>query len=145
MIVDGMPVAYHGCKVSCGATLIASQMFTSTEPSAGAAPGAADAVVDAVVDAVAQDLAAQGFGAIGSGLIAGYQEVPLDDEQKRFKGRFRVLDATTYEPVAALSASVNSTAGQSLDANIDAEGYTAWVERDADEALAFDLAQQEPK
>ena len=140
VIVDGKPVAYDGCKVSCGATLIASQIFTSTEPSAGTAPGAAGAVVDAA----AQELAAQGFGAIGSGLIAGYQEVPLDEEHKRFKGRFRVLDANTYEPVAALSARVRSTAGQSLGADIDAEGYTAWVERDAAEALAFDLTQQDP-
>lgn len=136
LIDEGKPVAYHGCKVSCGATLIAAQMFTSTEPSAGVAPGAADAV--------AEGLATQGFGAIGSGLIAGYQEEPLDDDQKRFKGRFRVLDATTYEPVAVQSARVRSTAGQSLGANIDAEGYTAWVERDAAEALAFDLMQQDP-
>ena len=29
MVVDGQPVAYHGCKTSCGATLIASQAITT--------------------------------------------------------------------------------------------------------------------
>lgn len=33
LIDDGKPVAYHGCKVACGATLISSQIFTTTVPS----------------------------------------------------------------------------------------------------------------
>lgn len=34
---DGRAVAYHGCKVACGAVLISSQMLTNTVPSSGGA------------------------------------------------------------------------------------------------------------
>lgn len=38
-IIDGKPVAYHGCKTACGATLISSQAVTTVEfgSSAGSA------------------------------------------------------------------------------------------------------------
>ena len=131
LIDDGKPVAYHGCKVACGAMLISSQMFTTTVPSSGAAPGAGEQAGE------------HGFGSIGSGLIAGYQDEPLDDTE-RFRGRFQVLDQQTGEPVSALDARVRSTGGQYLTDTTDAEGFTQWVERDAAEALAFDLTQKKP-
>jgi uncharacterized Zn-binding protein involved in type VI secretion len=68
LIDYGKPVAYHGCKVACGATLIASQHFSTTVPSSGAAPAAEESAM------------AQGFGGIGAGLIASYQDEALDDE-----------------------------------------------------------------
>ena len=136
LIDDGKPVAYHGCKVACGATLISSQMFTTTVPSNGAAPGAGDGADEGAIE--------QGYGAIGAGLIAGYQDEPLDDSE-RFRGRFQVLDQETGEPVSAIEARVRSTGGQYLTGTTDAEGSTEWVERDAAEALAFDLTQpQQP-
>ena len=135
LIDDGKPVAYHGCKVACGATLISSQMFTTTVPSSGAAPGAGEGVGEKVFE--------QGFGAIGAGLMAGYQDEPLG-EAERFRGRFQVLDQETGEPVSAIEARVRSTGGQYLTGTTDAEGFTEWVERDAAEALAFDLTQQQP-
>lgn len=127
---DGKPVAYHGCKVACGAILVSSQMFTTTVPSSGAAPGAGEGAME------------QGFGSIGAGLIASYQDEPLADAE-RFRGRFRVLDQTTGEPVSAMEARVRSTGGQYLTGATDANGFTQWVERDAAEALAFDLTQQQ--
>ncbi|MEO5933368.1 MAG: PAAR domain-containing protein [Duganella sp.] len=132
LIEDGRPVAYHGCKVACGAVLISSQMLTSTEPSSGAAPNAAGGASD--------DMLAKGLGAIGAGLVAGYQDEPLDDTAQRFRGRFQVLDLTSGEPVTGQPVRVRSTGGQYLTGSTDAEGYTQWVERDAGEALAFDLA-----
>jgi uncharacterized Zn-binding protein involved in type VI secretion len=142
-IDDGKPVAYHGCKTACGATLIASsQLFTTTEPSAGAGgavAGPLNATVQGAGSAAAAALLTQGFGSIGSGLLASYEEEPLDDERQRFRGRFQVVDGSTAEPVAGQAGRVRSTAGQYLGASTDAEGYTAWVERDAAEALAFDL------
>jgi uncharacterized Zn-binding protein involved in type VI secretion len=133
LIDDGKPVAYHGCKVSCGATLIAGQMFTTTEPSAGA--GAAGSEVASALG--------PHFGSIGSGLVATYEEEPVDETRERFKGRFQVVDAITAKAVAGKAGRVRSTAGQYLGASTDAQGYTAWVERDAAEALAFDLTQQD--
>lgn len=133
-IDDGKPVAYHGCKVACGATLIASQSLTTTQPSGGAAPGvAADAATDALLE--------QGFGAIGAELMARYQDEPLDAAGQRLRGRFQVMSLTTGEPVVVRGARLRSTGGQYLTSATDAEGYTQWVERDASEALAFDIIE----
>lgn len=73
LIDDGKPVAYHGCKVACGATLISSQIFTTTVPSSGAAPDAANGTMGRAI------------GAIGSGLSAGYHDEALPDT-RRFRG-----------------------------------------------------------
>ncbi len=122
-------MAYLGCKVACGVILVSSQKFTTTVQSSGAAPGAGEGAIE------------QGFGSIGAGLIASYQDEPLDDAE-RFRGRFQVLDQDTGQPVSAIEARVRSTGGQYLTGTTDAEGFTQWVERDAAEALAFDLTQQ---
>jgi len=135
LIEEGKPVAYHGCSVACGASLIASQQDTVTDPSSGAAPGAAGGETD--------DTPAKSFGAIGSGLIAGYQDEPLDDIGERFQGRFQVLDSTSGEPVSGQAVRVRTTGGQYFAGSTDAEGFTEWVERDASEALAFDLVEPE--
>lgn len=134
LIEDGRAVAYHGCKVACGASLISSQQLTTTDPSGGAAPGAASSASDETL--------AKGFGAIGAGLVAGYQDEPLDETGQRFRGRFQVLDLTSGKPVTDQSVRVRSTGGQYLTGSTDAEGFTQWVERDASEALAFDLTEQ---
>lgn len=130
LIVDGQPVSYNGCKVACGASLIASQPFTTTRPSAGAVPGAAGALL------------AQGFGSIGEGGVANYQDEPLDAPAQHYRGRFRLLNAETGEPIAGRAVRVRSTGGLYLTGHTDAEGYTEWVEHDTDEALAFDLLEQ---
>ena len=80
---------------------------------------------------------------MGGGLIAGYQDEPLDGAQ-RFRGRFQVLDQETGKPVSAVESRVRSTGGKYLTGTTDAEGFTQWVERDAAEALAFDLPQPQP-
>ena len=76
-------------------------------------------------------------------MAAAYEDEPVDSEGQRFKGRFQVLDSTTSEPVAATSVRVRSTGGQYLTGQTDGDGYTQWVERDATEALAFDLVEPE--
>jgi uncharacterized Zn-binding protein involved in type VI secretion len=129
-ISDGAPIAYEGCKVACGATLIGGrQGITTTVPSGGAAPGGSGG--------------ADRFGVISSTMAAAYEDEPVDPEGQRFKGRFQVLDSSTGEPVAATSVRVQSTDGQYLTGQTDSEGYTQWVERDASEALAFVLVDSE--
>lgn len=129
-IIDGAPVAYHGCKTACGAMLIASQIQTLTEPSSGAAPGAASSG------------AAAGFGAIGAGMAAAYEERSLGEEAERFQGRFQLVSADDGAPISGEAVRVRSTDGQYLTGATDADGYTQWVERDAAEALAFDLVKE---
>lgn len=131
---DGKAVAYHGCKTACGATLISSQSFTTTDPSGGASAGA---------DAAANKNNAANLGSIGAGMVAGYSDEPVDVVSQRFKGRFQVLDQTSGEPLAQQQVRVRSTSGQYLTGTTDAEGYTQWVERDATENLAFDLIEQQ--
>lgn len=133
-ILDGAAVAYHGCKTACGAMLISSQIRTLTQPSSGSAPGAGSGD--------GEDEVAAGFGAIGSGLAAAYQDEPRDSESERFQGRFQLVSGDTGEPIAGRAVRVRSTSGQYLTGTTDAEGFTQWVERDAAESLAFDL--QEP-
>lgn len=132
---DGRAVAYHGCKVACGAMLISSQMHTTTVPSNGAGSGAGAAA--------SEDSLGKGYGAIGSGLAAGYQDEALDDTGERFRGRFQVLDLATGEPIAGQTVRVRSPGGQHLSGTTDADGFTQWVEHDASETLAFDLVESE--
>ncbi|RZA04306.1 MAG: PAAR domain-containing protein [Proteobacteria bacterium] len=103
---DGKAVAYHGCKTACGATLIASQMFSFTEPSSGASAGAASSV--------ALDALMQGFGYVGEGLASTYQDEPAGADSARYRGRFQLVDATTGEPVRSQAVRVRSTGGQYL-------------------------------
>lgn len=134
--IDGAPAAYHGCKTACGATLIAGQWLTVTDPQGGGSAGAAD-----FDDAKVPD---KGFGVISPAMMAGYEDEAIDDTHRHFRGRFRVIDLGSGEPVAGRIVRVRSTGGKSLSSNTDAEGYTQWVERDVTEALAFDLTGAQP-
>lgn len=133
LIDDGKPVAHEGCKTACGATLIAGQMFTFTNPSTGAARGASsDAAKEGVL---------QGFGLVDASLASGYQDEPVEAAAERYRGRFQLVDAATGAPVVGQSVRVRSTGGRYVTGVTDADGFTEWVERDAQEALAFDLVQ----
>lgn len=125
---NGKPVAYQGCKTACGASLIAGQRSTTTEPDTARAD-----TVTAAGNAAAR------FGDIGNGLAAGYEEQSLDEAGARFRGRFQLIDRITGEPVAEKRVRLRSTSGQYLEGATDADGFTQWVGREAAEALAFDL------
>jgi len=131
---DGLAVAYHGCKVACGATLIAGQQFTLTDPAKSGGQGLPSGVSNALP---------AGVGAIGAGLAASYHEEPLKDMSERFRGRFQVMNATTGEPVRRREAHIRSTTGQNFTGITDAEGFTQWIERDVAEALAFHLTGEQ--
>ena len=135
LIDDGHAVAYHGCKVACGATLISSQMMTLTEPSGGAGQGAAGAAAGGALP--------RGFGSVGATKAAGYQDEAVGKEGHRFRGRFQVVDRSTGEPVAGQRVRLRSTSGQYLEGTTDADGFTQWVERDVNEALALELLGQQ--
>lgn len=131
LIDEGHAVAYHGCKTACGAMLISSQMQTLTTPSAGAAPGTCASSAPAAL--------MHGFGIIDAGLASRYQDEPADEGVERYRGRFQLVDAVTGEPLPNQAVRIRSTGGQYLTGATDADGYTDWVEREASEALAFDL------
>lgn len=130
--VDGAPVAYHGCKVACGASLISSQVRTLTHPSSGNA-------LKASSDSPEDLLASKSFGAIGAGMAAAYQDARIDDVGDRYRGRFQLVSMEDGKPISGRSIRVRSTDGQYVTGTTDEEGYTQWVEREIKEALAFDL------
>lgn len=74
------------------------------EPSSGAAPNASDGPGDG-------NLAA-GFGMVGSGLAAAYQDEPSSADSQRFQGRFQLVSIDTGEPIPGKSVRVRSTSGQ---------------------------------
>ncbi|WP_229518920.1 PAAR domain-containing protein [Massilia rhizosphaerae] len=129
---DGHAVAYDGCKTACGALLVASQQMTLTAP----VNGGASAVVS---DAPSTSL--QGFGVVAAGLASRYHDEPVAQSQGRFRGRFQLVNAATGAPVRSQAVRVRSTGGQYITGTTDADGYTTWVDRDAREALAFELVQ----
>ena len=131
LLDDGKPVAYNGCKTACGAALISGQMFTFTTPSAGSDNGAA----------TSEDKggAMDGFGLVSAALASRYQDEPEDTTDNIYRGRFQLIGALTGAPVAGRSVRVRSTDGQYDAGTTDEQGFTQWVQREAREALAFDL------
>jgi uncharacterized Zn-binding protein involved in type VI secretion len=136
-IDDGMPVAYHGCKVECGAMLISSQVFTTTSPSA-------DAACPRAAPADARSALPPGYGMVSDDLAASYEEEALDEERHRFRGRFRVIDRDSGDPAAGHAMQVASNQGQRAAGATDSDGFTPWVERDAAELLSFRLEGSSP-
>ena len=67
----------------------------------------------------------------------------MDKSGQRFRGRFRVVDADSREPLIGARIRIRSTGGLYLAGTTDSDGCTAWVERDAAERLAFDMADQQ--
>jgi uncharacterized Zn-binding protein involved in type VI secretion len=145
MTDGGMAVAYHGCKTTCGAVLISSQMVSVTDPSGGAGAGAApsssasNGASSAAAGTAAASPVLAGYSGVGGGMAAGYQDEPAGNEPQRYRGRFQVLDAESGLPVAGQSIRIRGTGGQHVMGQTDADGFTEWVERDASERLAFDL------
>ncbi|WP_371765090.1 PAAR domain-containing protein [Massilia sp.] len=132
---EGRAVAYDGCKTACGALLISSQTLSLTGPVDTATPAALGRDVPVNLKS--------GFGLIATRLASDYKDEPVGAGTDRFRGRFQLVDAVTGEPVSNQTVRVRSTGGQSITGRTDANGYTDWVERDAREALAFDLLQDD--
>lgn len=81
----------------------------------------------------------QGFGVVAKGLTSRYQAEQITWVQERFPRRFQLVNVATGAPVRLQTVRVRSTSGQYVRGASDAECYTAWVERVAREALAFDF------
>jgi len=127
MCFDGGAIAYHGCTVACGATLIASQSEMTTHPG-----GSADDLMPRRYFSYDE-----GFGA------ASASELPERAGQV-FRGRFQVLDEQTDQPMSGKRVRVRSGSGAPVEGVTDAQGYTPWVERDGAGTLDFELIDDQP-
>lgn len=110
--------------MACGATLLSSQSATRVDLRGGGSGGAN---------------ASRLFGPVGAGMLAGYLEEALDEQGRRYRGRFQLINAITGQPVSGYSARVLAPYGHALSAVTDMRGYTHWVERAAVETLSFDF------
>lgn len=127
----GRAVAYHGCRVACGARLIASHRSTFTDPARnGAASGANPAASPR-----------PGFGEVDAGVAAGYEDEKAAGPAPRFRGRFQLLDAATGKPLPGKMTRVRTADGRHVTAATDADGCTPWIERDAAEELTLELVE----
>ncbi|MBB5018721.1 putative Zn-binding protein involved in type VI secretion [Chitinivorax tropicus] len=131
---EGQPVAYHGCKTTCGASLISSQTLIGRRASgpsraaAGVLGGAGRGTMvsyqpwagAALVDDTAQSSTAQPANASGP-----------------FRGRFRLVQAATGEPIGGHPFTVSYAGGEPIQGQTDDDGYTPWVETAQLVALHF--------
>ncbi|MFP5390925.1 MAG: PAAR domain-containing protein [Gammaproteobacteria bacterium] len=127
-IIDGAAVAFHGCKTACGATIIAGQMTTLTNPGPGAASSVAS---DTTLDEPGPR-----YGAVGAGLAATYEESSTNDGI-HFRGRFRLIDDETGSPITGRKVWFGISGDNLAEASTDEQGYTQWLERDQAHALEF--------
>lgn len=128
----GAPIAYHGCKNACGASLISSQTLVSAEPPWGAAPGTHAAAAGARA------------GSIGSGLAASYADQAAAAADGPYRGRFRLVDHGSGEPIRGRQVRISVSDGVSILDKTDDDGYTSWIERDTAQTLALHLVDPTP-
>jgi uncharacterized Zn-binding protein involved in type VI secretion len=112
MVIDGQPVAYHGCKTSCGATLISSQSVTTVEFGSGKRSSSSESNAQTALQSRAADHAIHPF-----------------DEQ------IRAVDHMTGMPIADLSYLIRTTAGQIYSGRTDTNGLCERVGTDSVEEL----------
>ena len=128
----GAPIAYHGCKTACGASLISSQTLVSAEPPWGGAASAHAGAVGART------------GSIGDGLAAAYAHQAPWAADGPYRGRFRLVDHDSGEPIPGRQVQITVSDGDSILDLTDDEGYTSWIERDTAQTLALHLVDPTP-
>jgi len=114
MIVDGKAVAYHGCKTSCGATLISSQAVTKVSFGSSADSGPASsptARTNPLRQAVAGDVA--------------------QTEKPRFDLHFFLKDDMTSAPLVGMPYKITLDTGEEFFGLTDASGLTQTVGSDS--------------
>ena len=107
MVIDGKAVAYHGCKTSCGATLISSQAVTTVDFGG----------------------TGRGNGGVGSAVSAAEQV------QQGFDEQIRAVDQATSQPIADLSYFIQAASGKKYSGRTDADGLCERVNTLAAEDL----------
>lgn len=110
MIVDGAPVARHGDKCACGATLISSQVVSRIGEGGGVS-------ISPHAVSVASDAKSMPLGFISS----------LLPENHEYDIHFLVRDEVTGEPLPKVSYRITLEDGRSVSGVTDANGLTERV------------------
>lgn len=126
MVIDGKAVAYHGCKTSCGATLISSQMVTSVEFGGGS--GASASAASAAPASNPSSLAA-----------ASAASLAATAEQKHpFDMHFLLKDDKTGAPLVGMPYKITLDNGEEFTGTTDANGLTLTVGSDCQRIAYLD-------
>jgi len=109
MNMGGKPPAFEGDKTACGASLIASQVVATAQPTSGPSGQASPA--------------------------ASHQT--SNDGSGPYRGRFQVLDETTGKPIPSHPYTLHASDGTVISGQTDASGHTQWHEADSPASLRF--------
>lgn len=102
MVIDGRAVAYHGCKTSCGATLISSQAVSTVIFGGGAGSAASSSV------------------ASNSQWAKAAAATPMKFD---FDEQVRAVDARTGEPIPDLAYYIETPNGEHYSGHTDTKGH----------------------
>lgn len=108
MLIDGKAAAYHGCKTSCGATLISSQSVTTVD-----------------------------FGGGSSSTQIESQRTSVEDKPLKFEfdEMIQAIDPVSGSPIAGIAYYIEAQNGQSYSGLTDAEGRCQRVDTQQAEEL----------
>jgi uncharacterized Zn-binding protein involved in type VI secretion len=120
MYIDGKPVAYHGCKTSCGATLIASQAVTTVEFGSSSSKSS-------------NSRSASGSGAAASAATVLGNHATASADQ-----RFLLTDKETGQPIANRLYCLTFR-GQKISGRTNAKGETESVAGDVGEKVEIEV------
>jgi uncharacterized Zn-binding protein involved in type VI secretion len=122
MVIDGKAVAYHGCKTSCGATLISSQMVTSVDFGGGAGTASASSTSPA-----------------GQTTLAALSTANSPAKTTpRFDLHFLLKDDKTGAPLVGMSYKIALDNGEEFTGTTDANGLTQTVGSDSQRIAYLD-------
>ncbi|WP_186139908.1 PAAR domain-containing protein [Burkholderia gladioli] len=112
MTMGGKHPAFEGDKTACGASLIATQSSATALPTGGA-----------------------GGQAAASSATASHESA--SGEAGPYRGRFRIVDETTGQPIPNHPYTLHTADGQTLSGQTDASGHTQWHEAASPASLRF--------
>lgn len=128
MVIDGKAVAYHGCKSSCGATLISGQSVTTVDFGGGGRGGQAAAPPSSQTLATASQAANSPEAARVDSAASPHQKNAIFDEQ------FELLDSEG-NMLVEVPYTVKFASGKVEHGETDASGRTKRFITDDAESL----------
>jgi uncharacterized Zn-binding protein involved in type VI secretion len=121
MIIDGRAVAYHGCKTSCGATLISSQAVSTVDFGSSSSAAATKSSAAGAVNQASQA-----------------------EQSEQADQRFLLLDETTKEPLANRLYRVKFR-GSTTEGRTNSEGRTLAVVGTVGEEVEIEVFAEDPE
>lgn len=118
---NGKPIAYEGCRTSCGAQLLASEAtFHHNVPSGG------------------------GGSAVASPAPMDLLNVTVDaaHQVQTYHGRVQVMDRTSGRSMPNVKVRLTCTDGQSLECVTDPQGYTPTIHSDQPASVDIEILDQ---